>query len=335
MAKFSVIIPAYNAQRTIRSAVTSVLVQDFRDLEVIVVNDGSSDDTSKVLDEIDDSRLVTYNQNNSGPSVSRNNGIEYASGEYILFLDADDELVPGILSSVNRVITALQYDVVLFRSVRVENGAVVDNGYYHEDSELSDQERSLLIASIYNKFLEFNNLIGFDAPWGKVISRKFLEEYGIRFMPDINRYEDAIFCKALYEESGLVYYLNEIGYRYCINNDSICNSYNEQVIDTITKALGYLKETAPDENLILIKTITSLSVIEDQYLLNREHNVSYGKLRQEFITLVRSGIWKQAIDSLSIPSVPMHYKVEVLLLRIKMVDLYLFIKWIHFNMKRR
>lgn len=87
---FSVVIPLYNKQDFISKCIGSVLTQTFASFEVIVINDGSQDNSEKIVKEIKDDRVKYFHQKNSGVSVARNKGIEEASGEYIAFLDADD-----------------------------------------------------------------------------------------------------------------------------------------------------------------------------------------------------------------------------------------------------
>ncbi len=86
----SVLIPCYNAERTIQETISSVLAQTFTDFELLVINDGSTDGTMSVLEQITDDRLKVVSFENSGPQKSRNRGIEKARGKYITFIDADD-----------------------------------------------------------------------------------------------------------------------------------------------------------------------------------------------------------------------------------------------------
>jgi glycosyltransferase involved in cell wall biosynthesis len=90
MPKISVIIPAYNAELTIQETIASVQQQTVTDLEIIVINDGSTDRTLDILQSIDDSRLKVFSYLNAGLSTARNRGIFQANGEFIAFLDADD-----------------------------------------------------------------------------------------------------------------------------------------------------------------------------------------------------------------------------------------------------
>lgn len=93
----SVIIPLYNKEQIIEKSLHSVLSQDYEDFEVVIVNDGSTDRSAEIVKVIDDSRIRLFEQENGGPSKARNTGIRNAKGEWIVFLDADDELLPGAL----------------------------------------------------------------------------------------------------------------------------------------------------------------------------------------------------------------------------------------------
>ncbi|MGL4503387.1 MAG: glycosyltransferase [Planktothrix sp.] len=106
MPLVSVVIPAYNAGKTIISTVDSVLKQTLYDFEIIVINDGSTDSTLKTLDTIKDDRLKVFSYPNAGVSVARNRGITHATGEYIAFLDADDIWVADKLEAQVKALLA-------------------------------------------------------------------------------------------------------------------------------------------------------------------------------------------------------------------------------------
>ncbi|OUL37625.1 glycosyl transferase family A [Nostoc sp. T09] len=97
--KISVVIPAYNCQKTIKATIESVLQQTFADFELIVINDGSQDATLEIVSQINDSRLKIFSFENAGANISRNRGLNYAIGEFVSFLDADDLWIPEKLES--------------------------------------------------------------------------------------------------------------------------------------------------------------------------------------------------------------------------------------------
>jgi len=100
----SVVIPLYNKEPIIEKSLYSVLSQDYDDFEVVVVNDGSTDRSAQIVKEIDDSRIRLFEQENGGPSKARNTGVKNAKGEWIVFLDADDEFLPGALNYFSALI---------------------------------------------------------------------------------------------------------------------------------------------------------------------------------------------------------------------------------------
>jgi glycosyltransferase involved in cell wall biosynthesis len=112
MANISVIIPVYNKEDTIVRAVESVLTQSLQPLEIIVVNDGSTDDSKNKISSIRDERIKIINQKNKGVSCARNAGIDNANGNYVAFLDADDEWLPDYLSTISSLINLFPNAIV-------------------------------------------------------------------------------------------------------------------------------------------------------------------------------------------------------------------------------
>jgi glycosyltransferase involved in cell wall biosynthesis len=104
MPLISVVIPVYNGEKTIQETIKSVLNQTFQSLELIIVNDGSNDETLKVISIIKDPRIKVFSYPNAGLSASRNRGLAHATGEYISFIDADDLWTPDKLEAQLKVL---------------------------------------------------------------------------------------------------------------------------------------------------------------------------------------------------------------------------------------
>ena len=116
--KLSIIIPVYNAEKTLDRCLNSILDQEFDSFEVILVDDGSKDASASICDRyaVSDSRFVVKHQSNSGVSTSRNAGLDMARGEYVMFVDSDDALIPyaleDIFKSVKAVINGIQFMIL-------------------------------------------------------------------------------------------------------------------------------------------------------------------------------------------------------------------------------
>ena len=149
---FSVIIPAFNAEKFIARAIKSVLRQTNQNFEIIIINDGSQDQTEAAISQFEDNRIVYLYQENSGVSAARNRGILASKGEYICFLDADDEWKSNHLEVVSSLIN--QYAdcgmYVTGYDVRLNNGEIVHKSQQilkHVDDECfkSDDGYDVLI----------------------------------------------------------------------------------------------------------------------------------------------------------------------------------------------
>ncbi|MEM6252381.1 MAG: glycosyltransferase [Cyanobacteria bacterium P01_D01_bin.156] len=150
MVQISVVVPAYNAESTIKETIQSVLVQTFTDFELIIINDGSTDRTQSIVESFSDTRIRSFTFSNAGPQKSRNRGIERSIGEYISFLDADDLWTPDKLESQLTALNDMPEAGVAYSWTDVidEEGKFVRRG-----GHLSYQGNILLELALVN-FLE-------------------------------------------------------------------------------------------------------------------------------------------------------------------------------------
>jgi len=119
--RFSVVIPTYNRASSVLTTLQSCFAQQFTDFEIIVVDDGSTDNTLEVLKEVADPRLTVVSQTNAGPAAARNHGMRKATGQYIAFLDSDDSWYPGFLEAADQLLVQ-QGDVVIYGQIVVDRG---------------------------------------------------------------------------------------------------------------------------------------------------------------------------------------------------------------------
>lgn len=213
----SVVIPAYNAQDTLPACVESVLVQACHDLEVIIVDDGSTDRTLEVARglEATHGRVRVVHTENGGVSAARNTGIGHACGKYILFVDSDDCLKPGILRGAVGLAEDRGADLVIFGFDYhlLDEGIVRANAI---EADFCGDARAFFEQ--WFVFISDHELL--NPPWNKLILRSLLLEHGVRFNPAYSICEDMAFSAdvlrvsqrpALKKGSGYEYRLKSAG----------------------------------------------------------------------------------------------------------------------------
>ncbi len=195
--KFSIIVPAYNVAQYIEECVESILKQDYDTYEVIIIDDGSTDETSKIIDKIagKSERVKVIHQENCGASSARNMGIENASGDYILFLDGDDFWSSkNFLSSLKKLLFADEKDVVIFSYTELYGDKQLTHyfnrstGSYVKDSALGyfngpNWNKCIKKSCIDGKHLLFDtDLLAEDCLWGANIL-KAIDTYEVFDFP--------------------------------------------------------------------------------------------------------------------------------------------------------
>lgn len=184
--KISIIIPCYKAATTLRRAVESTLKGAPADLQLLLVEDGSPDDTGAICDTLaaQDARITALHRPNGGASAARNTGLEAARGDWVLFLDADDELLPG-LWQVLETLPVTDEEMILFGLQRASTGEAVtvaplEDGRYERLSSLQDRLSALLFDT---------GLLA--APYPKLFRRAAIG--GLRFDETLKINEDVLF----------------------------------------------------------------------------------------------------------------------------------------------
>lgn len=172
----SVVIPLYNKEDVIDQSLRSVLTQDCDDFEIVVVNDGSTDKSVEIVKSISDTRVALIEQENGGPSKARNTGVKNANGEWVLFLDADDELQHGALNSFNHAINAYSDADFIISPFYINNG---------EKQFLKNLDKSGVICNPF-KELYLNKFV--IVPGSFVCKKNLLQMHP--FNEQLRRYED-------------------------------------------------------------------------------------------------------------------------------------------------
>ena len=228
MPRISVILPVYNSQNYIRKAIESVLQQTFEDFELIIVNDGSTDNTSSIISEFDDERIRLIEQENSGPGASRNNALEMALGDYIMFLDSDDWFCEDALEVAYGEITKYDADMTFFQMINWDEEVFYENDWF--DLKTFDE-------SFENRAFSPDETPGsiFDLSVGvcqKIYSHRFLRKIGARF-PEGIFFEDMPFFYYVYLKAERISIIKRHLYVRRKHTSSITNVVDDKFFDTV------------------------------------------------------------------------------------------------------
>lgn len=185
--KYSVIIPVYNAQATIRRCVDTLLGQGYDDMEIILVNDGSADDSGRICGEYaeKDNRVVYVDKPNGGVSSARNTGLDHARGRYVLFVDSDDYVSDDYFETLERIDGDGKFDFVIFSNCFVDGKNVSKRIMTPFEAMDADGSVKKFCEMFQNKFI--------NVPWNKRCLRRIIEENAIRFPEDLYIGEDKVF----------------------------------------------------------------------------------------------------------------------------------------------
>lgn len=212
MAKYSIIIPVYNAANFISRCLDSAINQNFDDYEIIIVNDGSTDNSESIINSYKNNKIKYFHKKNGGVSDARNYGISKVSSEYFLFLDADDYIETNLLSSVNKVINK-DIDVLSFNMTIVSNDAIMITKKPVFNS--LDGEAAIL------EFINKNEL--FDTPCGYVYKTSYFKKNN--FVYQVNRvHEDFGLTPLIILNANNVKSIEKSLYYYIKNDNSITMS---------------------------------------------------------------------------------------------------------------
>ena len=222
MAKVSVIVPVYNVEKYLKRCLNSLINQTLSDIDIICINDGSKDSSLQILEQYaqKDSRIVIYNQENSGLSVARNTGLEHASGEYIGFVDSDDWV-------------DLDFYEKLYNSAKNNNADIAVADFIREHPNKKPKRLKLKEEKIYttpeDKFM-ICKVHREGCVWNKIYRTEFIHSINLKFVPKMY-YEDRDFTiRSLYFSKKLVTTPNTY-YRYFVNPKSIVNKRRNYIQD--------------------------------------------------------------------------------------------------------
>lgn len=233
---FSVIVPAYQAERTLRRCLESIVNQSFNDFEVIIINDGSTDQTYDICKEYECEKVRVISQPNKGISATRQLGLNQAKGKYIQFIDSDDWVDTSYFKNVYELLAADDLDVLIL-DFWVEK----INKTEYKSLGISCCEKEELVKGLVT------NIPG--VLWNKIIRRELFAKYDINFKSGLSYCEDWVVTYHLFNSPTKIHYCKKAFYHYDMysNVNSLARSINESTLKNRRDYLTYIKRMGLDK----------------------------------------------------------------------------------------
>lgn len=237
----SIVIPIYNAEHRLEKCLDSLLEQTYENIEIILVDDGSSDNSLSICQEYadNDSRIRIFSSDGQGVSAARNMGIDNSSGQFLMFVDSDDFVTKTFCYDAITNQHKYHSDLVLFGFVKVEGQSTEHVNFYTGNDRILRKEEALTKIMI-NSF-----------PWNKLYRRSLFRN--IRY-PEGKLYEDTFTTYKLFNAATNISFLNKENYYYVYSNNSTSAHYSQENIkfqfQSSLEIMKFLKENYPDAYLL-------------------------------------------------------------------------------------
>lgn len=240
MNKVSIIVPVYNVEKYLENCIESLINQSLKDIEIILVDDGSPDGSPKICDDYSkkDKRIKVIHKKNGGVSAARNDGLKEATGEYVIFCDSDDWMDKNGLEYLYKQATKTYADIVI-GDVYMANDKDKKYVKFYKDEFVTEDKlfiKDLIKADIYRTYCpnppDEGPAFGYGGPWNKLVRRKLLLENDIRFDLRVKGvFDDILYTANILAVANKISYIQKPIYFYRIVENSITHSFKPNVVE--------------------------------------------------------------------------------------------------------
>ncbi len=242
MVFLTVVVPIYNSKKYLRECIDSIIYQSFKNIEIILIDDGSTDGSGYICDEYRkiDHRINVVHKENEGVAAARNDGLRIAHGEYVIFCDSDDKM--GSESCDAFFQASMKYpkadvligDVFIVRESKTKRVSFFDKPFYTENRERLNE---LILTDFSRKYCpcpaKNGPAFGYGGPWNKAVKTDFLRRNGILFEKSLNGvFDDILYTAYLYSYATAVAYIQVPVYTYRELQTSLTHSYKSNALAT-------------------------------------------------------------------------------------------------------
>ena len=333
--KVSIIVPVYNVEQYLNKCIDSILNQTYRNIEVILINDGSIDNSREICDKYAkiDHRITVIHKENGGVSFARNVGLSLSSGDYIMFIDSDDWIEKDTLSILLEIQNENDYDVIMFGICR-ENKITEKTTYSSLESESFVGKDKLM--SFFPKLIKRELM---NSLCNKMYKASIIKKNKIKFNESINIAEDTLFNSEIFLKITSFYILDKCMYHYIIRDvESLTKRYNPHKYDMLIYVNNFLqsaltlhsfpKEALIAANDIRIKNIYSCFLD----LFSNKKKLTFNEKRLYIKNILEKEVVKECKDEYE--SKDRLYKILKFILYTKNVNLIYFTAYTIFMIRR-
>ncbi len=248
----SIIVPVYNKAEYVSECINSILSQTYKNIEVVIINDGSTDASANIIARYSDSRIKYIETVNSGVSNARNIGIKEATGDYIMFVDADDTIAPECCEILVNSIVENDVKLLVFGYGKIFNDGRIETDVPYCQNRISNDE---FRETFMREMSEKNGIYGYVC--NKLVGRMLLVENNIYFNKNCKLAEDLDFWLSVYSINPSIAFLQYAGYNYrqASSNSSIFQQQIDywNLINVWLKCYKYLSPNSKGLNEILLR----------------------------------------------------------------------------------
>lgn len=295
---FSIIVPVYNASKYLKKCVDTIISQTYENIEVILIDDGSTDNSGKICDQysINDKRVKVIHKKNEGVSIARETGVKLATGEYISCIDSDDWISENYFNFFSSIIKEEHPDIAYCSYYSVINDVVLK---HKQQIETGIYNKNKIIEKIFPILLE-NAKGEYFIPhlWAAVFKKKLYEKYQVKNVK-IDIGEDNACNKCMIYHANSIYLSNEALYYYRINSDSVTSGNKVYLWEGPSRIKNHLeKHINIDEYDFEEQLNRHIShCLVDISISQFNKNKPYSQIKKEIITNLNSPEYKKSIKN--------------------------------------
>ena len=332
MVKVSIIVPVYKVEKFLSKCIDSLINQTLKEIEIILVNDGSTDNSGKICDEyaIRDKRIKVIHKKNQGVSAARNDGLKLATGEYVIFCDSDDWMTEDACENLYMTAKSKDADIVIGDVYIINNRDekyvkfYKDEFYVNADYKFIDD---LICANIYRTYCTYSPkegpAFGYGGPWNKLVKKSLLINNNIKFDLRLKGvFDDIIYTAYILAFSQKIIYIQKPVYCYRILDTSITHTFKPNVIEINSAIFNCWNEffdrfnkTKTFEKPFYACIIRRLEESIRLYFINSNNDKDKKKLKLEYRNMIASEPYATAIKNVEILKLSKKQKVLSVLSR--------------------